>query len=238
MDAVTYDDDANAHTYATTRYTTPLNRAFSQQNTPCASSEYTYDHAVVRYYGYRYYSPNLGRWISRDPLGEIGGENIYGFVGNNGILQVDVLGLSWFPHWGLHFGLHQLIDQAIEWVIEQVLHGIGDAYIDPLVADREGPTTCPNGQYLYLHDRHEVEVHRFVRVSYVEREMWVSHTRHDTYKCCCQNISPSDLDPAGLMESHSQSPETLVGVYSGLNAYEGTKTRTRDWFNPLYFVCN
>ena len=71
MDAVTYDYDANAHTYATTRYTTPLNRAFSQQNTPCASSEYTYDHAVVSFYGYRYYSPGLGRWISRDPIQEL-----------------------------------------------------------------------------------------------------------------------------------------------------------------------
>jgi len=25
------------------------------------------------YFGYRYYSPRLGRWVSRDPMGEIGG---------------------------------------------------------------------------------------------------------------------------------------------------------------------
>jgi RHS repeat-associated protein len=93
MDAVTYDDDANAHTYATTRYTTPLNRAFSQQNTPCASSEYTYDHAVVSFYGVRYYAPTLGRWISRDPIGEKGGKNLNCFVGNNPINGADILGL-------------------------------------------------------------------------------------------------------------------------------------------------
>src|SRR5262245_2751821 len=27
------------------------------------------------YYGYRWYEPNLQRWINRDPLGELGGAN-------------------------------------------------------------------------------------------------------------------------------------------------------------------
>ncbi|MBI3763318.1 MAG: RHS repeat-associated core domain-containing protein [Chloroflexi bacterium] len=34
------------------------------------------------YYGYRYYSPSLGRWLSRDPIEEEGGVNLYGFVCN------------------------------------------------------------------------------------------------------------------------------------------------------------
>ncbi|HKK63155.1 MAG TPA: RHS repeat-associated core domain-containing protein [Bacteroidales bacterium] len=43
---------------------------------------------------YRYYNPDLGRWLSRDPIGEQGGLNVYGFVGNNGVNEVDILGLS------------------------------------------------------------------------------------------------------------------------------------------------
>jgi integrase/recombinase XerD len=31
-------------------------------------------------YGYRYYNPTTGRWPSRDPIGEEGGLNLYGFV--------------------------------------------------------------------------------------------------------------------------------------------------------------
>ena len=46
------------------------------------------------YYGYRYYSPKLGRWISRDPLGEAGGINLYGFVRNNPVHRYDPLGLA------------------------------------------------------------------------------------------------------------------------------------------------
>jgi len=44
-------------------------------------------------YGYRFYHPALGRWASRDPIGERGGVNLYGFVGNSGIGKVDIHGL-------------------------------------------------------------------------------------------------------------------------------------------------
>ena len=45
------------------------------------------------YYGYRYYDPVTGRWPSRDPIGERGGINLYGMVGNNPISRIDLLGL-------------------------------------------------------------------------------------------------------------------------------------------------
>jgi RHS repeat-associated protein len=47
----------------------------------------------VRYYGYRYYDPVTGRWPSRDPIGERGGLNLYGMVGNDGVGMWDYLGL-------------------------------------------------------------------------------------------------------------------------------------------------
>jgi len=46
----------------------------------------------MTYYGYRYYDPVTGRWPSRDPIEEEGGLNLYGFVGNDGVNDVDVLG--------------------------------------------------------------------------------------------------------------------------------------------------
>jgi hypothetical protein len=42
----------------------------------------------------RWYSPSTGRWLSRDPIGEQGGLNLYGFCGNNGIDRNDPLGLK------------------------------------------------------------------------------------------------------------------------------------------------
>lgn len=39
----------------------------------------------VHHYGYRYYDPVTGTWPSRDPIYEVGGINIYSFVGNDGV---------------------------------------------------------------------------------------------------------------------------------------------------------
>jgi hypothetical protein len=45
-------------------------------------------------YTYRYYDPVTGKWLSRDPIEEEGGLNLYGFVGNNGAGMFDFLGLE------------------------------------------------------------------------------------------------------------------------------------------------
>jgi RHS repeat-associated protein len=58
------------------------------------SSKYTDAETGLCYYGYRYYSPELGRWLGRDPIGERGGLNLYGMVGNDGVGRWDVLGLN------------------------------------------------------------------------------------------------------------------------------------------------
>ncbi len=42
--------------------------------------------------GRRYYSPSLGRWVNRDPIGEIGGVNLLAFVDNDGIRNIDPFG--------------------------------------------------------------------------------------------------------------------------------------------------
>jgi hypothetical protein len=41
-----------------------------------------------------YYNPTAGKWLSRDPIGERGGKNLYGFVRNRPIYRFDPLGLE------------------------------------------------------------------------------------------------------------------------------------------------
>ncbi|MDG2123280.1 MAG: DUF2235 domain-containing protein, partial [Verrucomicrobiales bacterium] len=60
------------------------------------STKYHDDTTGLIYYGLRYYDPNHGRWISRDPIGEDGGTNLYSFVGNDPINATDLLGLVLF----------------------------------------------------------------------------------------------------------------------------------------------
>ena len=58
------------------------------------SSEYHDDETGLVYYNYRYYDADLGKWLSRDALGEKGGYNLYVMVSNNLINNIDYLGLA------------------------------------------------------------------------------------------------------------------------------------------------
>lgn len=51
------------------------------------------EYTGLYYYGYRYYDAAVGRWPNRDPIAERGGLNLYGFVNNDGINVIDLLGL-------------------------------------------------------------------------------------------------------------------------------------------------
>ena len=48
--------------------------------------------SATYYYGYRWYAPFLHRWLNRDPLEELGGINLYGFVANNPLNAFDPWG--------------------------------------------------------------------------------------------------------------------------------------------------
>ena len=61
------------------------------------SSEFYDSELDLVYYNYRHYSPALGRFLSRDPIEEQGGLNLYAFVGNRLFLAIDTLGLFSFP---------------------------------------------------------------------------------------------------------------------------------------------
>jgi RHS repeat-associated protein len=58
------------------------------------STKYTEPDSGLLYYGFRYYNPQTGKWLSRDPLGEEGGLNLYAFSENNGVDGIDYLGLK------------------------------------------------------------------------------------------------------------------------------------------------
>jgi RHS repeat-associated protein len=44
--------------------------------------------------GFRFYNSDSGRWLNRDPIGEMGGDNLYAFVDNAPVAFVDLLGLD------------------------------------------------------------------------------------------------------------------------------------------------
>jgi RHS repeat-associated protein len=65
-------------------------------NTYRFSSKEFHKTSGLYYYGYRFYHPNLQRWLNADPIGEQGGINLYGFVGNSPLNALDLYGLKSF----------------------------------------------------------------------------------------------------------------------------------------------
>ncbi|MBI2442156.1 MAG: RHS repeat-associated core domain-containing protein [Lentisphaerae bacterium] len=56
------------------------------------SAKYFVDELSLGDWGRRWYHPELGRWLSRDPIGQKGGMNLYVFVNNSTLGHVDKLG--------------------------------------------------------------------------------------------------------------------------------------------------
>ena len=63
------------------------------------STKYRDEETDWLYYGYRHYNPSVGRWGSRDPIEELGGDNIYALAANDPISNVDIDGRQ-YAGWG------------------------------------------------------------------------------------------------------------------------------------------
>ena len=63
-----------------------------EQNSQWSSEFYDPELDLV-YYNYRHYSPTTARWLSRDPIEEQGGLNLYCFVKNNPVFFDDIYGM-------------------------------------------------------------------------------------------------------------------------------------------------
>ena len=72
------------------------NATFAQYPRPENRPTPTATASGARYYGYRFYSPTLGRWMNRDRIEEKGGPNLNAFVENRPINLVDPFGADAF----------------------------------------------------------------------------------------------------------------------------------------------
>jgi RHS repeat-associated protein len=60
------------------------------------SSKEFHANSGLYYYGYRFYEPRFQKWLSRDPIGECGGVNLYRYAGNDPLQVIDPFGLAWY----------------------------------------------------------------------------------------------------------------------------------------------
>ncbi len=68
-------------------------------NTYRFSSKEIHANSGIYYYGYRFYDPNTQTWVNRDPIGELGGLNLYQAMQNSPSIRVDPNGRPIFVIW-------------------------------------------------------------------------------------------------------------------------------------------
>ncbi len=96
---VTYMINSSQTMVASYRYD-PFGNTISSSGSLSAANVYRFSSKEIHvnsgmyYYLYRFYDPNLQRWLNRDPIYEGGGANLYGFVGNSPTRSVDYWGLA------------------------------------------------------------------------------------------------------------------------------------------------
>ena len=100
------------------------------------------------FYRARYYDPNLGRFISEDPVKFEGGLNFYVYTENNPVNRIDPFGLGWIYHQSL--GLIYRIDENGRIETETMGKGYSGAlgYVnDPAFQNIRNKGVIPEGTY-------------------------------------------------------------------------------------------
>ncbi len=104
--AASYEYDAFGNTLRAT------GGAIAEKNPFRFSTKYTDAETQLIYYGYRYYQPHQGRFLGRDPSGERGGLNLYGFLSNDSVNRSDFLGLFWIR---IPVGYKTVCKDVVQW---------------------------------------------------------------------------------------------------------------------------
>ena len=101
--------DAGNHAVKATYKYDPYGNTLTADGDLAAANVYRFSskewHASsgLYYYGFRFYEPNLQRWLNRDPIGERGGVNMHRFVNNSPLNLIDRSGLDiWIGTDGFH----------------------------------------------------------------------------------------------------------------------------------------
>ena len=94
-------------------------RASSSYGSEVLYAGYRYEQATAVYHiRHRVYQPDLGSWTQRDPIGPLGGINVYRYISSAPLIQTDHLALAatqdsedpiWFPLYHPENGLNRIL---------------------------------------------------------------------------------------------------------------------------------
>jgi RHS repeat-associated protein len=121
---------------------------------------------------YRADDANLGRWLSRDPIGENGGLNLYGYVRNNPLSAIDPLGLEVVGVYSKSKGTVTLRDVDTGKSVSYPAESGGKPFGAPI----------PNGSYEILERKGRADFYRLDPIDSVPRDDRDQETGRDAFR--------------------------------------------------------
>ncbi len=118
-------DGSIAGSYHLSAFGTLLKQTSNLQN-PWIFASKRMEEGLV-YFGFRFYDPSLGRWLTPDPAGFIDGPNLYLYVLNNPLNRLDLFGLQQEPFQPLEISISALsLQMAMHSLKPTVVYGFGE----------------------------------------------------------------------------------------------------------------
>ncbi|QXH61129.1 RHS repeat-associated core domain-containing protein [Pseudomonas azerbaijanorientalis] len=177
------------------------------------------------YYGYRYYQPGAGRWLSSDPAGAIDGLNLYRMVRNNPVNLADKNGLA-----------PDTIEEALEILVNE---NVGDIAQEVLRRQWKSKTWKPSDVRNETHDV-EFDVAKKT-LSYDERNAIAKYTGTDFQELVRQsrvgggqskmaknNTEIHNVVTALLLAMDKLPDPKFDIIYRGVNGFTGFNEDTAD----------
>jgi hypothetical protein len=163
-----------------------------------------------------FYNPQAGRWLSRDPIGEKGGRNLFALVHNDPVKRVDYLGLEFvnpFP-WALDC---RCIKKGFDWAKEY-----GEKWDKLYDTEKKWIKENPCCAYAARNSREETTKTVKDRYGHLQGGSVANAILHCTWMCYVKSMVLCSKDDAqGLGNAHEE----------GAPGNAGTQDRAMDLFN-------
>jgi RHS repeat-associated protein len=163
---VAADDDSIAASYEYGPFGELLRASgsYASQNPFRFSTKFQDNETGLVYYGHRYYHPTLGRWLSRDPIEEDGGYNLYAFAGNNPINFFDPFGLATYEFKGGTEKQRNTVREAADKAMDYVRRASSD--LDRYDENHRRLTFFPRGRFVEWFGEFEQARYQTVKDNY------------------------------------------------------------------------
>ncbi|MBV6501932.1 MAG: hypothetical protein CJBNEKGG_04491 [Prosthecobacter sp.] len=191
------------------------------------STKYTDAETNLSYYGFRYYSAEMGRWLSRDPIEEEGGINLYGMVRNDTVQGLDNLGLCGCTKEQISKGKKEII-QKFNAVKQQVM----DAQPGGLtcISCARGLLNSIGGTACWTCVTMEASYQRIPSNRGKAERLNGGFSNHVWLTCVGQNVNGGDADTLTLdLYLDSDGPSDLGDL---INSHEYDQFRILDALTP------